>query len=166
MSEQQEQLFWLKGLEHKILHFMFAYFCNLLIIFFWKSVRMLLALKFVAAVLIWLRSQKELVVQDEDSVLSKWLTEIVFAIKGEIYMADYIDAHAFSSNHMQALLQDKTCGCFYCFKIFSPAEITDWVPDSDGTAICPYCGIDSVIGESAGYPITEDFLKKMKEYWF
>ena len=36
----------------------------------------------------------------------------------------------------------------------------------DGTALCPYCGIDSIIGESSGYPITAEFLKSMHERWF
>ena len=34
------------------------------------------------------------------------------------------------------------------------------------TALCPYCVIDAVIGEGAGYPLTEEFLKKMNAYWF
>lgn len=79
---------------------------------------------------------------------------------------DYISAHKFSSNHKQQLLSDKKCGCFYCLKIFDPKEITNWIEDEDGTAICPYCGIDSVIGESSGYPITEEFLAKMQKHWF
>ena len=83
-----------------------------------------------------------------------------------------VKAHHFSSGNMPALENDKLCGCFYCLKIFSPTEITEFLQyddipiDKDGTALCPYCGIDSVIGESSGYPITEEFLKKMKKYWF
>ena len=38
--------------------------------------------------------------------------------------------------------------------------------DSSGTAVCPYCGVDSVIGENSGFPITEQFLKEMHEAWF
>ena len=79
---------------------------------------------------------------------------------------NYINVHKFSSNHRDLLMKDKLCGCFYCLKIFSPTEIENWIEDSDGTAICPYCGIDSVLGESSGYPITEDFLSTMNEYWF
>lgn len=86
-------------------------------------------------------------------------------------MKDYIDAHKFSNNHMTELKKDKLCGCFYCMEIFSPAEIKEWIVhpnpcDCRGTAICPYCGIDSVIGESSGYPITKEFLAKMNKYWF
>lgn len=81
-------------------------------------------------------------------------------------MEDHIKAHQYSSNHRKQLLNDNVCGCFYCLSIFNPNEIEEWVEDSEGTAICPYCGIDSVIGESSGYPITKEFLKRMYDYWF
>ena len=52
-------------------------------------------------------------------------------------------------------------------KIFTPQEITDWIEDKSGiTALCPSCGIDSVIGESSGFPITEEFMREMNSYWF
>ena len=81
---------------------------------------------------------------------------------------DYIDAHEFSSGHREQLMKDSKCGCFCCLKIFDPKEIWWWIgPEDPGdTAICPYCFVDSVIGESSGYPITEEFLKKMQQYWF
>lgn len=80
-------------------------------------------------------------------------------------------AHSASSNHMEQLKQDKRCGCFYCLRIYDPAEIEEWIIDDNpidkgGTAVCPYCGIDSVIGESAGYPLTVEFLQKMNKAWF
>ena len=83
-----------------------------------------------------------------------------------IALEDYIAAHKYCSDHKDQLSNDNKCGCFYCLKIFSPKEITFWLNEFSGTAICPYCGIDSVIGESSGYPITEDFLKKMNKHWF
>jgi len=37
----------------------------------------------------------------------------------------------------------------------------------DGTALCPHCGIDSVIGSASGYPVSEpQFLKAMHDHWF
>ena len=77
-----------------------------------------------------------------------------------------VEAHKFCSNHKKALLKDQKCGCFFCLKIFAPKEITDWVENTEGTAICPYCDVDSVIGESSGFPITKEFLSEMKAYWF
>lgn len=72
---------------------------------------------------------------------------------------DYIQAHKYSDHHREKLEKDKQCGCFYCLSIFSPKEIDEWI-DAEKTALCPYCSIDSVIGESSGYPITKEFLKK------
>lgn len=79
---------------------------------------------------------------------------------------DVISAHNFCTRQKSELEGDRRCGCFYCLKIYSPKEITNWLPEGAGTALCPYCGIDSVIGESSGYPITDEFLKEMKKYWF
>ena len=80
--------------------------------------------------------------------------------------SDIERAYRFSANHREQLLQDTRCGCFYCLRVFSPGEITRWLNDSGGTALCPYCGVDAVIGESAGFPLTEEFLQKMHTAWF
>ena len=77
-----------------------------------------------------------------------------------------LEAHKFCVRHKSELENDNVCGCFYCLKIYSPKEITNWLREGSSTALCPYCGIDSVIGESSGYPITEEFLKEMNNYWF
>lgn len=81
-------------------------------------------------------------------------------------MKDYIEALKYSSNHREKLLADEKCGCFYCLSIFNPKEVLDWVEDITATAICPYCGVDSIIGESSGYPITKEFLRRMHKYSF
>jgi hypothetical protein len=83
---------------------------------------------------------------------------------------DIIDAHRRCSNHRDAVLRAKRCGCFYCCAVFAPGEITDWVdPASDDmqagtTALCPKCGIDSVIPMDPGMDTA--FLQRMKEHWF
>ena len=79
---------------------------------------------------------------------------------------EVIEAYRFCNNNKPMLLKDKKCGCFYCLQVFDPSEISEWVSDQDGTAICPYCGVDSVIGEGSGYPITKEFLKRMRDHWF
>jgi len=86
--------------------------------------------------------------------------------EGGLMEPDHIAAHKFSSNHKSDLRKDGVCGCFYCLETFDPRAITDWVPDKSGTAICPYCGIDSIIGESSGYPIATEFLKRVRDHWF
>lgn len=77
-----------------------------------------------------------------------------------------IQAHSFSVNNKQELIKDQKCGCFYCLEIFNSREIVQWLNEKNGTALCPYCMIDSVIGESSGYPISKEFLEEMREYWF
>lgn len=100
------------------------------------------------------------------SILQKADQEIVDIIEKE-NIDEMEKAHKHSINHKSIILKDKKCGCFYCLAIFSPTEITEWIEDKiDGTAICPHCGIDSIIGESSGFPITEEFLLKMNRYWF
>jgi hypothetical protein len=36
----------------------------------------------------------------------------------------------------------------------------------EGTALCPYCDIDSVIRSASGFDLTKQLLSKMNEYWF
>ena len=84
---------------------------------------------------------------------------------------DARQAHKYSNNHKPELENDLQCGCFYCGKIFNPSEIEEWIVDNNpcdkrGTAICPHCGIDSIIGESSGYPISDEFLSAMNIIWF
>lgn len=74
-------------------------------------------------------------------------------------------AHRHCSQHREEILASDQCGCFYCCAIYPPAEIVTWI-DNNQTALCPRCGIDSVIGSRSGYPITRQFLREMKRYWF
>ncbi len=80
---------------------------------------------------------------------------------------DYIKAHIHSFGNQKEIRQSQKCGCFHCLKTFDSAEIVEWIEDlSSFTALCPYCCIDSVIGDNSGFPITEEYLKTMRDYWF
>jgi hypothetical protein len=92
-------------------------------------------------------------------------------------MNDIISAHSHCSSHRMEVLTSSVCGCFYCLEIFAPAAINDWVdfpldtPEDQQlnmgtTALCPGCGVDSVIGSNSGYPITREFLSEMRNHWF
>ena len=77
------------------------------------------------------------------------------------------EAHKHSLSNREALRKSALCGCFYCLKSFPPTEIREWIHDKEGeTALCPYCGIDSLIGDSSGYAVESAFLEDMKKYWF
>ena len=79
------------------------------------------------------------------------------------------EAHRHSIRHRDEVLRSEQCGCFYCLAVFLPSSIVEWCDTVSGvgqTALCPHCGIDSVIGSAAGFPLTQDFLTRMKQYWF
>ena len=92
-------------------------------------------------------------------------------------MSDVLSAHKHSANHRSQILSSQKCGCFYCLTVFSPNEIEDWLDWPEGTpedqelelgttALCPKCGIDSVIGDGSGYLIDPAFLQSMRKRWF
>lgn len=62
--------------------------------------------------------------------------------------------------------QSGKCGCFTCLTIFYPYEIEKWIPDESGSAVCPYCHEDTVIGDVFGHPITKEFLEEMGDFYF
>lgn len=81
---------------------------------------------------------------------------------------DYIEAHRHSDGHESELKASEICGCFGCVSVFAPEDIEEWIEETNSdqnTALCPFCQTDSVIGSQAGYPITVEFLEKMRKYW-
>ena len=74
--------------------------------------------------------------------------------------AQLVKAHSRSSRNLKEVQKSPQSGCFQCLKIFSSSEVREWL--ADGTVLCPYCDIDSVLGSQAGYPLTEEFLLEMK----
>ena len=83
--------------------------------------------------------------------------------------SDVVAAHKHSIFHKSELEQSDLCGCFYCLETFPPSRVENWVDSDDErgeTALCPECGIDSVIGSASGFPIETEFLRKMRNHWF
>lgn len=78
-------------------------------------------------------------------------------------------AHKHIANHRPELERSSVCGCFHCLNVFTPDKIDEWTDELDGrgtTAICPKCGVDSVLGDASGFPIETEFLKSMRRVWF
>ena len=98
--------------------------------------------------------------------LKNWLNERL----RKMPLEDLDAAHRHSFHNREALLASEICGCFHCEKIFAPEKIAEWCDtDENGiclTALCPYCGIDSLMGSQSGFPITEEFLSRMRKRWF
>ena len=71
--------------------------------------------------------------------------------------------YTFENKHF--LEHTDKCGCFYCKKIFNPNEIQEWC-DQQMTAICPYCGVDSIIPETDKIKITNELLEELNKKYF
>ncbi len=56
-------------------------------------------------------------------------------------------------------------GCFYCTKIFPVGKIKEWADDGL-TPICPYCGIDSVLGDAQGVILSKEYLEDRRKESF
>lgn len=78
------------------------------------------------------------------------------------------EAHTATFKNWRFLRKSKMCGCIYCCRVYPTSEVVDWCNERDRrrTALCPYCGIDSVIPDASGWPLDEKFLNKMKYLWF
>lgn len=90
--------------------------------------------------------------------MSKHLRQNLLGFFTMFYNTDALKtAH---EHQKQTIEQSDMCGCFYCLKQFHSYYIAEWTIDNK--AICPKCGIDSVVGNNP----TKDFLKAMQDYWF
>ncbi len=81
-------------------------------------------------------------------------------------MSDFKKAHEHCTNNKSEIEKSEKCGCFYCLEIFDKGRIENWIDENCDTALCPFCGNDSVIGDKSGFEITKEFLTEMKESWF
>jgi hypothetical protein len=90
---------------------------------------------------------------------------------------DLLAPRSHAVNNRTEVEASTLCGCFHCVQTFPPAAIVAWGgldassfdhPDAaaGGTALCPRCGSESVIGDKSGYPINAEFLTRMHEAWF
>lgn len=66
------------------------------------------------------------------------------------------------------ILNSDTCSCIFCRQTYSARDISDWISNPDGTlnAICPICGMDTVIGDRKQGRIDHDDLKEINLRFF
>jgi len=73
-------------------------------------------------------------------------------------------AHKHCSRNRDAIQKSALCGCFYCLETFPAVEVLKYTYPED--ALCPKCGIDSVLADQSGLPLTREFLTAMYDHWF
>ena len=79
--------------------------------------------------------------------------------------------HRYCEKNRPLLEQSASAGCLHCGATFEPAQIRDWLRDSESatsgeTACCPKCGLDSVFPSAAPVMLTPELLRAMQRYWF
>lgn len=67
-------------------------------------------------------------------------------------------------NNRETIGKATVCGCYYCLQEFPPQDVNEWT--SDDSALCPRCGIDSVIPDTSGLPLDRASLQAMHARWF
>lgn len=78
------------------------------------------------------------------------------------------EIHKHSQHNASEISQSSLCGCFFCKRFFSSREVVDFLDEvgKEDTAICPYCGMDSVLGSACGEDISKELLEDMYGYWY
>jgi hypothetical protein len=77
--------------------------------------------------------------------------------------------YSHSIRNEESILKSNLCGCFHCISILAATDVksSEMMVEKDGfkTAICPICGIDSVLGD-ASVEITAEILEALNEHYF
>lgn len=71
----------------------------------------------------------------------------------------------YATNNKQPLSEGGLAGCYYCLNIYPANEVVDFI-EQEKTALCPKCGIDSVLPETSGYPLNKIVLQELRNFWF
>lgn len=81
-------------------------------------------------------------------------------------------AHKHTMSNEQEANRSHTCTCMYCGYQFDPTQATpehlwDEGPARERTLACPMCGIDAVLADASGFPVTDpEFIRACTEQWF
>lgn len=92
------------------------------------------------------------------------------ALKEKVmYSKNYLKhAHSHCFANRTAIEKSFLCGCFECCSIFSALQVKSWIEERKGradTGLCPYCDIDSIIGDYS-HEINKSFLSAMNKEFF
>lgn len=75
------------------------------------------------------------------------------------------DIHLHTANNSAEFETAKECGCICCCRIFPVEEVEEYAEHGE-TAICPYCGCDSLIADSSGIKLTKELLSTLNKKYF
>ena len=91
----------------------------------------------------------------------------------EKYSDKYInEAHKHVFKNYEEILRSKVCTCMYCSYQIKSDKLNEELPytterDETKTLLCPMCGIDCVLGDAEGFPVTDIyFIARFTRKWF
>ena len=75
--------------------------------------------------------------------------------------------HRYASHNEDWVRNSSVSACFYCYAFFPSEQVDEWW-DRFGrmTAVCPCCGIDSVLPEAPGILLDETLVRTMGHWAF
>lgn len=89
------------------------------------------------------------------------------------YSPEFLEkAHKATIYHEKDIQNSSVCTCFYCSHQFDPhkEKALEWLDETNPkgrTLVCPMCGIDCIVGDASGFPVTDDdFIIACTEAWF
>ena len=75
--------------------------------------------------------------------------------------------HSHTIRNRNEINQSEYCHCISCLKSYPSPIVINFIKDGVGeTALCPYCGIDAVIGDACGLVINQEILTSLNKRWF
>ena len=75
--------------------------------------------------------------------------------------------HSHTIRNREEINQSAYCHCISCIKSYPSPIVMDFINEIDGeTALCPYCGVDAVIGDACGLVINQEILSTLNKRWF
>ncbi len=91
----------------------------------------------------------------------------------KVFSDEYIEqAHKHTIFNGSEVASSSVCTCFYCGNQFTSADAdpSDFWDEGEGkekTLACPLCGIDAVLGDASGFPVTDaSFIEACTTNWF
>ncbi len=99
--------------------------------------------------------------------LSAWERDYLNWYHGDPLKRSFSMARARSLDNRAEVQASECCGCFHCGATCAARAVDQWyTARHESSALCPECGIDAVLGDASGYPLTEAFLGGMRLRWY
>lgn len=73
--------------------------------------------------------------------------------------------HAHSFENREEISRSGLCYCMFCKRVSFSVLIHEWA-DEGKTALCPNCGVDSVIGDASGVEMTPALMTSLHDFYF